>query len=458
MEKHYHLIGIGGIGMAALASLLLDKGYEVSGSDVKETDLTNQLKRKGATIFQGHHVGNIQGADYIVYSSAIRVTNPEMIEAVSRGVPILRRAELLAELVNQQTGITVAGAHGKTTTTSMVSHVLLQAGLSPTTAVGGIINSHATYNANLGTGTYFVAEADESDGTFLYFKPMYSIITNIDFEHIDFYKNWDNILATYRKFIQRINPQGCLVYCADDLRLKQLVQEENVPSISYGLSLDYDVYAKDILLTGYKSEFQCVWKGELLGTIQLMVPGRHNVLNALGTIALCMHLGVAFETIQNALRCFSGVKRRFQLKGNFQDVMVVDDYGHHPTEIVATLNAAKSFEKKRLVVVFQPHRYSRTAALCNEFVSSLVLSDYLILTDVYAAGEKPSQGMDSQELFSKIQEHFGSNALYLPRDKVLSHVLEVIRPGDLVVTLGAGDITHLSDELAAAWQASHPVA
>lgn len=455
MGKHYHLIGIGGIGMGALASLLLDKGHKVSGSDVKENELTNHLKKKGAKIFNAHHVENIKGADYVVYSSAIRVTNPEMIEAVSAHIPVLKRAELLAELVNQETGITVAGAHGKTTTTSMVSHMLLQAGLKPTTAVGGIINSATAYNATLGTGKYFVAEADESDGTFLYFKPMYSIITNIDFEHVDFYKNWDNIIAAYRKFIQRTNPEGCLIVCAEDPRLKQLAAEEQVPTLTYGLDHNCDVYATGIELAGYSSKFQCFYKGEPLGEVRLVVPGRHNVLNALGAITLGLRLKIPFATITSALKTFSGVKRRFQLKGEFNDIMVIDDYGHHPTEIVATLSAAKSFGKKRLVVVFQPHRYSRTKLLLDEFVKSLELSDYLVLTDVYAAGEKPGEGADIQELYPRIQERYGAGAVYFSKEKLLAHLMETVRPGDLVVTLGAGDITQLSDQFVAAWQEAH---
>lgn len=457
MGKHYHLIGIGGIGMAALASLLLDKGHKVSGSDVKETDLTVFLKKKGARVFIGHHVENIQGASCIVYSSAIRVTNPEMIGAAGAHVPVLKRAELLAELVNQEIGITVAGAHGKTTTTSMVSHLLLQAGLKPTTAVGGIINSATAYNANLGTGTYFVAEADESDGTFLYFKPMYSIITNIDFEHVDFYKNWDNIIAAYRKFIQRTNPEGCLIVCGEDPRLKQLAGEEKVPTLTYGLQPGFDVYAQDIVLAGYSSRFKCYYRDEFLGELRLTVPGRHNVLNALAAVALGLRLNISFATIAEALKTFSGVKRRFQLKGDFNDIMVVDDYAHHPTEIVATLNAAKSFGKKRIVVVFQPHRYSRTKLLMDEFVKSLELSDYLILTDVYAASEKPSEGADVHELYRKVRERYDSKAIYLPRADILPHLMETVRPGDLVVTLGAGDITQLSDQFIGAWKASHPV-
>lgn len=457
MNKHYHLIGIGGIGMAALASLLLDKGHKVTGSDVKDSELTATLRKKGAKVFIGHHVENIKGAHCIVYSSAIRVTNPEMIEAVSAQIPILKRAELLAELVNQEIGITVAGAHGKTTTTSMVSHVLLQAGLKPTTAVGGIINSTTAYNANLGTGTYFVAEADESDGTFLYFKPTYSIITNIDFEHVDFYKNWDNILVAYRKFIQRTRPDGCLIVCGEDPRLKQLAAEEKITTVTYGTHPEFDVYAQDVTIAGYSSKFKCFYRGQFLGEQKLIVPGRHNVLNALAAIALALRLNIPFETISAALSTFSGVKRRFQLKGHINEVMVVDDYGHHPTEIMATLSAAKSFGKRRLIVVFQPHRYSRTKFLMDEFAKCFELSDHLVLTDVYAASEKPSEGADVGELYAKVRSCCGEKAVYLPKEQILPHLLEMVRPGDLVLTLGAGDVTQLSDQFVAAWKASHPV-
>jgi len=450
--KHYHFIGIGGIGMGTLASLLLDKGCRVSGSDVKENELTALLKKKGAKIFIGHSVENIKGAHYVVHSSAIRVTNPEMIQAVSLQVPLLRRAELLAQLVNEQTGITIAGAHGKTTTTSMVSNMLLKAGLNPTTAVGGIINGDIAYNANLGTGQYFVAEADESDGTFLYFAPLYSIITNIDFEHVDFYKNWDNIIAAYRKFIQRTRQGGCVIVCGEDPRLKELVADEKISSMTYGFSPQFDIYAQNIITEGYSTRFDCFHQGEKLGAVDLVVPGRHNVLNALATVALGWRLGIAFDKMAASLQTFYGVKRRFQLKGNFDDIMVVDDYGHHPTEIMATLSAAKSFNKKRLVVVFQPHRYSRTKFLMDEFVKSFKLSDYLVVTDVYAASEKPSEGADIQELYAKLQMEYGTAAVYLKKDKIVEHLLDVVRPGDLLVTLGAGDVTQLSDQFVAAWQ------
>jgi UDP-N-acetylmuramate--alanine ligase len=454
--KHYHFIGIGGIGMGTLASLLVDKGYRVSGSDVKENELTALLKKKGAKVFIGHGVENIKGAHVVVYSSAIRVTNPEMIEAVSRQIPLLKRAELLAELVNQQTGITIAGAHGKTTTTSMVSNMLLKAGLNPTTAVGGIINGDTAYNANLGGGKYFVAEADESDGTFLYFEPQYSIITNIDFEHVDFYKNWDNIIAAYRKFIQRTSRDGCVIVCGEDPRLKQLIAEEKVASVTYGLSPQFNVHAQNIVNEGYSTRFDCYYQETKLGTVALVVPGRHNVLNALATIALGLKLGISFKVMADSLQTFYGVKRRFQLKGDFDDIMVVDDYGHHPTEIMATLSAAKSFGKKRVVVAFQPHRYSRTKFLMDDFVKSFKLSDYLVITDVYAASEKPSEGADTHELYAKIQAEYGAGAIYLKKERIVEHLLEVVRPGDLLLTLGAGDITQLSDQFIAAWHQRHP--
>ncbi len=453
--KHYHFIGIGGIGMGTLASLLLDKGYRVSGSDVKENELTALLKKKGAKIFIGHSVENIKGANYVVHSSAIRITNPEMIQAVSLQVPLLRRAELLAELVNEQCGITIAGAHGKTTTTSMVSNMLLKAGMNPTTAVGGIINGDTAYNANLGGGKYFVAEADESDGTFLYFAPEYSIITNIDFEHVDFYKNWDNIIAAYRKFIQRTRKGGYVIVCGEDPRLKELVAGEKVQFLTYGFSSQFDVHAENIVNEGYSTRFDCFFQGKKLGAVDLVVPGRHNVLNAMATIALGLTLNIPFESIAASLQTFYGVKRRFQLKGNFDDIMVIDDYGHHPTEIMATLSAAKSFGRKRLVVAFQPHRYSRTRFLMDEFVKSFKLSDYLVITDVYAASEKPSEGADIHELYAKITVEYGNAAIYLKKDKIVDHLLEVVRPGDLLLTLGAGDITQLSDQFIAAWHQRH---
>ena len=343
-KKHYHFIGVGGVGMGTLASLLLAKGHTVSGSDLKDSELTTQLRKNGALISIGHHASNVKEPDHVVYSSAIPMTNPEMMESVIRNIPLLKRAEVLAQLVNEQIGITIAGAHGKTTTTSMISCLLLNAGIKPTTAVGGIINGN-TYNAHLGEGKYFVAEVDESDGTFLYFRPTYSIITNIDFEHVDFYKDWKGILEAYRKFIDYTNDQGALIVCAQDQKLKELVKETNKKVIYYGLDESCDVWAKNIVSDGFHSRFDCFTKRGLVAQFELIVPGNHNVLNALACISLGLQLGVSVEIIQKTLKEFGGVKRRFQLRGKVDEIMVIDDYGHHPTEIEATLKAARLFNK-----------------------------------------------------------------------------------------------------------------
>lgn len=447
MSKHYHLIGIGGIGMGTLASLLLDQGHTVSGSDLKDNELILGLRKKGATVTIGHQPGNVKTPDFVVYSSAVRVNNPELIESESRNIPVLRRAEVLAQLVNQQTGITIAGAHGKTTTTSMISSLLINADLKPTTAIGGVINGQTAYNANLGAGKYFVAEVDESDGTFLYFNPYYSIITNMDFEHVDFYKNWEGITQSYAKFINCTKSNGRLIICGEDQKLVQLVQEQHVDAITYGFSHEQDVYAVNIVTDGFHSTFTCHTRKGKLGDFELNVPGRHNILNALACISLGLQLGIVYEIMFKSLQSFTGVKRRFQLKGRVDDVMVIDDYGHHPTEVQATLNAARLFSPKRLITVFQPHRYSRTKFLLNEFVESLSLCDELILTDIYAASEKISEGVEVKVLLEKLQMRLGPKVIFLKKEDILKYLRDYVQAGDLVLFLGAGDIYHLSDDL-----------
>ena len=447
MGKHYHLIGIGGIGMGTLASLLLDQGHTVSGSDLKDNELTAGLRKKGACINIGHQAGNIKKPDYVVYSSAVRVNNPELIESESRNIPVLRRAEVLAQLVNQQIGITIAGAHGKTTTTSMVSSLLINAGLKPTTAIGGIINDQTTYNANLGEGKYFVAEVDESDGTFLYFNPHYSIITNMDFEHVDFYKNWEGITGAYTKFINCTQRGGKLIVCGEDKKLLELVRQEKHEAVTYGFNDEQDVYAVRVVTDGFQSSFACHTRKGKLGDFELNVPGRHNILNALACISVGLQLNIPYEVMFTTLKTFTGVKRRFQLKGRVDDVMVIDDYGHHPTEIQATLKAARLFHPKRLLTVFQPHRYSRTKFLLNEFVEALSLCDELILTDIYAASEKVSEGVSVGALLEKLQESLGDKVIFLKKEDILKYLQDHLRAGDMALFLGAGDIYHLSDEL-----------
>ncbi len=445
MNKHYHLIGIGGIGMGTLASLLLSQGHRVSGSDLKENDLIARLRKEGALITIGHQAGNVQNPDVVVYSSAVRIQNPERIEAESKNIPVVLRAKVLADLVNEKKGITVAGAHGKTTTTSMVSTVLIAAGLNPTTAVGGICAHHA----NLGAGEYFVAEADESDGTFLLFKPMISVITNIDFEHVDHYKNWDGILAGYTQFIQCTAKGGLVVACGEDGRLSALLDRSSVRNVRYGLRSGFDVYAQNIKMQGFDTTFDVLTQKGYLGSFKLSVPGEHNVLNALASIAVGLELRIDVPVMRDALAGFTGVKRRFQLKGQIDGVMVVDDYGHHPSEIAATIKAARSFAPKRLVVAFQPHRYSRTKFLLNEFVEALKLADNVILTDIYEASEKVTEGVSTDVLLAKIKEQMGEKIVYMKKEGIVDHASANARPGDLVLFLGAGDIYHLSDQLVA---------
>ena len=443
--KHFHFIGIGGMGMGNLASLMLAQGDKVSGSDVKESRLTSHLRSRGASIYIGHRAENIDHLDCVVYSSAIKRDNPELKEARRKKIPIQKRARLLARFVNAQIGITVAGAHGKTTTSAMIARLLLNAGLNPTTMVGGMMKE-SFEQARLGSGKYFVAEVDESDGSFLFFKPAISVVTNIDYEHLDYYKNWRNILKAYQRFIHQTKKGGSVLAYGEDTRLRKLLLKEKVNFMTYGKGRNNDIRAGNIVLNGYSSSFDCFLKRKKLGAIQLNVPGEHNVLNALACVAVGRELEIDFKMIQKSLKGFGGVERRFQLKADIRDILVIDDYGHHPTEISSTLKTARSFGKKRLITVFQPHRYSRTKYLWKEFAQSLSLSDYLILTDIYAASEKPIKGVTTEELFQEMKAAKKMKVVYLKKENISAHLLDIVRPGDLVVFLGAGDITAVGED------------
>jgi UDP-N-acetylmuramate--alanine ligase len=448
MSKHYHFIGIGGIGMGTLATLLLDKKQNVSGSDIKENQMIHSLRQKGAAVFIGHDARNVKDVDFIIYSSAIDPRNPELIEAKQKNIPVIQRAKLLAELMEDHVKVTVGGAHGKTTTTSMVSHLLIDADLHPTTAIGGIVNATGT-SSNLGKGEYFVAEVDESDGSFLYFSPNYSVITNIDYEHMDFYRDWNHILETYERFISQTAPSGKVIVCGGDENLMNLVRKSKKEYISYGFQKTDFVRAEHIEFSGFGSMFDVYVDNRLLGKFSLQVPGKHNVLNALAAVVVGNCLSINPEVIRRSLSTFKGVQRRFQRIGEVNGVLVIDDYGHHPTEITATLEAASRVKNKRLVVVFQPHRYSRLQALFDDFAKSLTIADYLIVTDIYAASEKPIAGLKAEHLIPVIQKITGTakTAVYLPKENIVEHLLTQVRVGDLVVTLGAGDVTKLSYEL-----------
>lgn len=446
MKEHYHFIGIGGSGMGPLASLMLAKGYTVSGSDLKESPVVKQLREKGAEVFIGHRAENVDGAQILVYSSAVTPENPEMKEAKRLNIPVLRRAQLLAQLMNAQTGVSVAGAHGKTTTTSMVSNLLIKADFRPTTAVGGIVNG-ASSNAALGDGKYFVAEMDESDGTFLYFYPRYAVVTNVDFEHVDYYHTFENVLAGYKKFMQQVSHDGYLLVWGEDPNLRRLSSDLKCKVLTYGFEENNDIYADNIKASDKGGSYDCYYQDKKIGRIELVIPGKHNILNSLAAVGIGMLMGIDFKTIQASLQEYRGVQRRFSIRGTVNDVMVVDDYGHHPTEIKATIETARLFNAKRLVTVFQPHRYTRTQFLMEEFADTLALTDYLVLTDIYAASEKPIEGVTSEKLWERIRAKGKISGAYRKKDEILKHLAQVVQSGDLVLILGAGDINQLSEQL-----------
>ena len=450
--KNYHLIGIAGIGMGALAHLLIAKGCKVSGSDLRQNTMTDELRSKGAEIFQGHDEGNLRGVDIVVHSTAIGNDNPEMSAARKKGIKIFGRAELLAELMEGSEGITVAGAHGKTTTTSMVAHMLIEAGSQPTVAVGGVIHNIGS-NALLGEGKYFIAEVDESDGSFTKFSPKYSVITNIDHEHVDFYKSYSDVEDGFREFIGKTIEGGIVIGCGDDRRLKDLMVKSGKRSLFYGISGENDIVAENIEFEGFGSTFDCRCGKESLGSFTLSVPGRHNILDALACIALGKQLSVDIKIIRKSLETFEGVKRRFQVAGEAKGILIVDDYAHHPTEIRETIAAALSIKEKhdsikRLVTVFQPHRYSRLKAFEEDFIKSLIPSDHIVVTDVYAASEEPIEGVNSENFCQHIKKETSAQVNNVPRDELNSFLLGFVVPGDLVLLLGAGDIIKVGKVMA----------
>jgi UDP-N-acetylmuramate--alanine ligase len=453
MKKQYHLVGIGGIGMSGIAKLLLHLGYGVSGSDLKENKVIFELKRLGAKIYIGHSAKNLKDAEAVIYSSAIKEDNLEIREARKLNIPLIMRAEALAQLMQDKSVITVAGSHGKTTTTSLVSCLLLEAGLSPTVAIGGILKNIDT-NACIGTGNFFVAEADESDGSFLNYKPDFSIITNIDHEHLDYYKSFENEVDAFSKFINSTSKKGCLFYCSDDPVLNKLALGYKNKCIRFGLSPSADIYPQNITLNGLYSEFDCFIKNSFVARFNLSLGGKHNISNALSVIALGLELGISLDFIKKALSGYRGAGRRLEVKFKDNNFMVIDDYAHHPTEIRATLSTLSGLKSKRVIAIFQPHRFTRTKLLFDEFTRSFNGVDKLIITDIYAASELPIKDINSLKLCAAIKDRFKEkDILYIPKEEIVNKVLEIIKPGDLVITLGAGDIVRLSDELAERLQA-----
>jgi len=432
--------------MSGIARLMLSHGEKVSGSDLKRTPITQELEKLGAAVFIGHDGRNVKGAGLIVYSSAIKEDNPEMIEAKRLNIPVIKRAQALAELMKDKSVITVTGSHGKTTTASLVSCLLMEAGMCPTVAIGGILRNIEN-NACLGKGDYFVAEADESDGSFLYYKPKYSIITNIDYEHLDHYKDFKAEVEAFGEFINKTEQGGCLFCCSDDENLRSLLERYRGKYLSFGFN-KADVYPENITMEGLTSEFDCKYRGKLVGRFRLALGGRHNISNALSVIALGLELGIGLDAIKRSLSNYKGSGRRTEIKFRDKEYLVIDDYAHHPTEIKATLEAVRNLKAGRIIAVFQPHRYTRTQLLWDRFGPSLDLADHCIITDIYPASEPPIEGIDAPRLAEMVRKSSGAKKVeYLKKDDIAGHIMKIVRPGDLVVTLGAGDIVKVSDEL-----------
>ena len=445
-EYHIYFVGIGGIGMSGIAEILLKLGYRVSGSDMKKTDITTRLASLGCTIYDGHRAEQIEGANVVVTSTAIKKDNPEVIAAKKAYIPIIPRAEMLAELMRLKYSIAVAGAHGKTSTTSITAAVLEKGGLDPTVVIGGVLKSVGS-NAMHGMGDFIVAEADESDGSFLKFSPSIAIVTNIDREHLDHYDSLNSIKKAFVNFIARVPFYGLSILCIDSEWVQDILPEIKGRYTTYGLNTRADYQARTISFEGTKSHFSVYYLDEKLGDITLNLPGVHNVTNCLASIAVGCELNIPFKTIKCALETIQGVKRRLELKGEIDGITVVDDYGHHPTEIKATLLAAReSWPDKRIVAVFQPHRFTRTQALFDEFTRAFYNSDKLLVLPIYPAGETAIPGVDSNSLCEKIIELGHQDTTFVEDlNQAVSLLLPELRSDDLLLTLGAGNVLRVGE-------------
>jgi len=448
--QHLHFTGIGGIGMSGIAEVLLNLGYRISGSDVKLSAITERLSGMGAEIFEGHQASNLGGARALVVSSAVDESNPEVQEARRRRIPVIPRGELLAELMRLKYGIAVAGSHGKTTTTSMTATILNFAGLDPTVIVGGRVGTMGGSNARVGHSDFLVVESDESDGSFLKLAPIIAVVTNIDREHLDHYPSLDAIRSAFIEFVNKIPFYGAVIVCLDDPNVQGVLPEIRRRTITYGTSSQADMEAMDIACGHFSSDFRLRYRANDLGRFHLAIPGRHNVLNAMAAIAVALELEVKPDTIREALATFSGVDRRFQVRGKERGITIVDDYGHHPTEIRATLDGARVCGFRRIHVLFQPHRYTRTYHLMDEFARSFHQADSLFVMDIYAASEKPIEGVTAQALVDRIRQFGHRGAEYVgTMDRGVDALLGVAEDGDLVLTLGAGSVWQAGDKLLA---------
>jgi UDP-N-acetylmuramate--alanine ligase len=447
-KYHIHFVGIGGIGMSGIAELLLNLGYKVSGSDIKSSEITRRLQRFGGIIFEGHSDEQFKGADVVVTSSAIGEDNPEVVAARKASIPIIPRAEMLAELMRLKYSVAVAGAHGKTSTTSIIASVLSQGGLDPTVVIGGKLKGIGS-NALLGRGDFIVAEADESDGSFLKMSPTIAVVTNIDREHLDFYKDLNSIKEAFLSFIDRIPFYGLAVLCLDNEPIQDLIPKVKKRFTTYGMSTQADFHARDIVFSNQKSRFDVYHMGNKLGNITLNLPGNHNIYNSLASIAVGIELDIPFDIIKYSLETLEGVQRRLEVKGEIGGITIIDDYGHHPTEIKTTLKAVReSWPDRRIIAVFQPHRYTRTKALFDEFTRSFYQSDLLVVLPIYPAGEENIEGIDSYSLCEGIITHGHKEALFKEDFKeAVLYLKDILEEGDIMLTLGAGNVWKVGEKI-----------
>jgi len=448
--QHVHFTGIGGIGMSGIAEVLLNLGYRISGSDVKLSPITARLAGMGATVFEGHAASNIEGARALVVSSAVDEQNPEVQEARRLPIPVIPRGELLAELMRLKYGIAVAGSHGKTTTTSMTATILNYAGLDPTVVVGGRVGTMGGSNARVGHSDFLLVESDESDGSFLKLAPIIAVVTNVDREHLDHYPTLEAIRSAFIEFVNRVPFYGAAIVCLDDPNVQGMLPEIRRRTITYGTTAQADLEALEIACGQFSSDFSLRHRDSRLGAFQLRIPGRHNVLNAVAAIAVALELEVKPDVIREALATFSGVDRRFQLRGAERGVTVIDDYGHHPTEIRATLEGARNCGFRRIHVLFQPHRYTRTFHLMDEFARSFHLADSVFVMDIYAASEKPIEGVTAEALVERIRQFGHRGVEYIGSlENGVDALARAAREGDLALTLGAGSVTQAADKVLA---------
>jgi UDP-N-acetylmuramate--alanine ligase len=446
--QHVHFIGIGGIGMSGIAEVLLNLGYKVSGSDIRSTSTTQNLERLGAKVYLDHAAENVTGAHVVVTSSAVKADNPEVSEAERRKIPVIPRAEMLAELERLKYSICIAGTHGKTTTTSMIATVLDRAGFDPTIVVGGLLNTIGS-NARMGKGDYIVLEADESDRSLLLLSPTIAIITNIEPDHLDQYKDLEDIQTTFLSFVNKVPFYGAVILCLDEPAVQSLIPRVKRRMITYGTGAQADVCITESASEGLRSTFTVRYDGGSSQQIKLNVPGAHNILNATAAFAAGRDMGIDSSVIAAGLESFRGVNRRFQVKAS-EPITVIDDYAHHPTEIRATLSAAKSGNFQKLFAIFQPHRYTRTYHLFDDFARAFNLADVVLILDIYPAGEAPIEGITTQSLIEKIQSFGHKNASYAPNfETIESYIASNAKPGDAVIVMGAGSVTKLSDILSA---------